>query len=124
MVGGTGEPEGGAGVKVLICGDRNWAYPEAIRREILAHHLNPATDIIIEGGARGADTLAGIIAKVMGFTVQVFEAPAGPIRNQLMLDQQPDLIFAFHANIEQSKGTKNLITLAEKQGFRVELFTS
>jgi hypothetical protein len=64
---------------------------------------------------RGADTLAGIIAEQIGLQVEVYPADwnrhgqaAGPIRNQQMLDQgRPDIVLAFHANISQSKGTKD-----------------
>lgn len=39
---------------------------------------------------------------------------AGPIRNQKMLDQNPDLVIAFHFDLEHSKGTKDMINRAKK----------
>jgi hypothetical protein len=32
---------------------------------------------------------------------------AGPIRNRKMLDLKPDLVLAFHADLTNSKGTKD-----------------
>lgn len=40
---------------------------------------------------------------------------AGPIRNQQMLDEGlPDMVIAFHDDIASSKGTKDMISRAEK----------
>lgn len=108
-------------MRVLICGDRNWQNEAAIRREL--SKLDPGT-AIIHGGARGADTLAGIVAKEIGLQVEVYPADwnrhgraAGPIRNQQMIEQgRPDIVLAFHANIGQSKGTKDMVERAKKTG--------
>ncbi len=40
---------------------------------------------------------------------------AGPIRNKQMLTEgKPDLVIAFHNDIEKSKGSKNMVALAKK----------
>lgn len=45
-----------------------------------------------------------------------------PIRNKQMLDEgKPDLVLAFHTDIENSKGTKNMIYQAKKRGIKVIL---
>jgi hypothetical protein len=48
---------------------------------------------------------------------------AGPIRNRQMLTEgKPDLVIAFHENIEKSKGTKNMLELAKQAGVATYLF--
>lgn len=41
---------------------------------------------------------------------------AGPIRNREMLDENPDLVLAFHTDIENSKGTADTLCEAEDRG--------
>lgn len=115
-------------MKVLICGGREWKDKEAIRREVEKLHLDE-NDTIIEGDARGADRLAGDVAIELGIALEVYPAnwnrygrSAGTLRNQQMLDQNPDLVLAFHANIESSKGTRDMVRRARKKGTAVEVF--
>jgi len=113
-------------MRILICGDRNWTD-----RERIAMFLAPlgSDTIIIEGGARGADTIAKEEAELRSFQVMEFPAQwnkygksAGPIRNKQMLDEgKPDLVVAFHNDIKNSKGTKNMIKQAKKAGIKVIL---
>ena len=45
---------------------------------------------------------------------------AGPIRNQRMLvEGKPDLVIAFHDDLESSRGTKDMIKRSLKAGIRV-----
>ena len=47
---------------------------------------------------------------------------AGPIRNKQMLNEgKPDLVLAFHTNIENSKGTKSMIQIAKKSEIKIIL---
>ena len=110
--------------KVLVTGDRNWQGEDVIMREL--RKMKP--DVVVEGGAKGADSLAKKVANKLGIEVREYPAEwdkygraAGPIRNQEMLGEKPDLVLAFHSNIEKSKGTKNMITLARRQGVHVKL---
>ncbi len=113
-------------MKVLCCGDRNWSSFEIIRREL--EKLDDNT-IIIEGCAKGADSISGYIARQLNYRVLEFPAnwkrygrSAGPIRNKQMLDEgKPDLVLAFHTNIQNSKGTKDMIEQSEKRGIKVML---
>lgn len=103
--------------RLLVCGDRNWSNKDQIRECI--EIVDP--DVIIEGEARGADRIAREIALEMGYvlgdTLLSFPADwekhhkaAGPIRNQHMLTEgQPTIVYAFHGNINESKGTKDMI---------------
>jgi hypothetical protein len=113
-------------MKVLVTGDREWNDPDLIERHL--KKLPPDT-IIIQGGARGADSLAKGVARKLGFKVKTYPAnwrkygrAAGPIRNREMLEKEdPDLVLAFHDNIEKSKGTKDMMKIAKKAGKTVKL---
>jgi len=108
-------------VKVLVCGDRNWTDRRVIDRQL--RKLQPPLTII-HGAARGADTLAGEVAHHYNMEVCVYPAEwgrygkaAGPIRNKQMLDEgKPDLVLAFHDNIQESKGTADMVKQAAKRG--------
>ena len=95
----------------------------------LAEYANVA---IVEGGCRGADLIAAKIAIELGITVherpanwKKYGRRAGAIRNREMFDEfQPRSVLAFHDNIEQSKGTKDMIAYAKKNDCPVRLVTS
>ena len=99
-------------VRVLVCGDRNWAHKGFMRR-ILGQVLMPG-DIVIQGEARGADLMAKGIALSLGFEVLSFPAQwekhgraAGPIRNrQMLVEGDARLVLAFHNHIEESRGRR------------------
>ena len=108
-----------------MCGSRAWEHPTWIGRR-LADLLRGSE--VIHGGARGADTYAGLYARALGFTETVFPADwrgkgkrAGIIRNLEMLDQKPDLVIAFW--VGASTGTHHTITEAERRGIPVEVIT-
>ena len=118
---------------ILICGDRNWTDRAAIVREIQKVVVQQSPDApcptIMHGAARGADTLAGQVAKSLGLLIRVYPADwnlygraAGPIRNQQMLDQNPDIVLAFHPDINKSKGTADMVRRARKKGIPVQVF--
>lgn len=115
-------------MRLLICGDRNWDNVESVLAQI--ELLNPS--VVIEGEATGADIIAREVAKHLGVPVLAFPADwnkhgraAGPIRNAQMLKEgRPDFVLAFHHNIEKSKGTKNMIMIAEKAGIPTKVITS
>jgi len=107
-------------MRLLICGDRNWRDKSAIIEIINKFQPN----IIIEGCANGADKLAGISGNELGIEVMRFPADwekygraAGPIRNgQMLREGNPDIVVGFHYNIDESKGTKDMLTRAKKAG--------
>src|SRR6185295_126387 len=116
-------------MKILICGDRNWTNKYLIMIT-LADLPIQSTDVIIHGNARGADRLGAECALELKLAVVSISADwkqygraAGPIRNKKMLDEKPDLVLAFHNNIESSKGTKNCINEAKRRGITVKLIT-
>ena len=113
---------------VLVTGDRNWDDPEIVLQRLL---LLPADTILVHGAARGLDTMADVIACHLGFTVysepanwQLYKKSAGPIRNRHMYDTyKPDLVLAFHNNINGSRGTKDMVEYVLETNTPIELFT-
>lgn len=113
---------------MLVTGDRNWTDRSLILTEL--KEFPPGT-VVIEGGARGADTLAKRVAESLFGEDSVEEYPAdwaqfgraaGPIRNQQMLDEGfPTTVLAFHSNIAESRGTRDMIKRALKVGVPVKL---
>lgn len=109
-------------MKVLVCGGRDYNNYERVTEE-----LQDVGDIslLIQGGARGADSCGARYANAHGIPVREFRADwgkygkrAGPIRNQQMLDEgAPDLVVAFPGG----KGTADMVLRAEKACIRVEL---
>jgi len=82
--------------------------------------------ILIHGGAPGADTLAGQIGVELGFIIECHPAEwdkygkaAGPKRNIEMLEREPDLVLAFHKDLNESRGTAHTVREAFKRGMRV-----
>lgn len=101
-------------MKVLICGDRNWSDRGRIR-EVLSEL--PANTVVVHGGAKGADSLAGEVAEELGFATRVYPyigalgRAGGPARNRQMAEDNPDtaLVIAFHPDLAKSKGTANMV---------------
>ncbi len=113
---------------VLVCGSREWSDVGPIMRRL---RELPKLCTILEGGCRGADLLARHVAEGLGHDVIEFPAnwvgrgkPAGPFRNAKMLDMKPDLVLAFHHDIEKSAGTKDCVRQAKERGIPVEIHSS
>ena len=110
--------------RILICGDRN--YQDWIKVQEYLDTISRTT-IIIHGGARGADSLAGNLATSLKMKVIKFPADwdkygkaAGVLRNQQMLDEgYPDLVVYFHKDIENSKGTRDMLKRTTDSGIRI-----
>ena len=121
---------------VLVCGDRKWTDSNFIRKTLLDLKLSLWNDkgehiTILQGGAKGADLIAGQWGK--DEHLEVIEVPAewdlygkraGPIRNNEMLKMNPDLVIAFHNNIESSKGTKDMVYKARKAGIKTIIYSN
>jgi len=113
--------------KVLVCGDRNWTNYWIIYDVLSKLDKNI---IIIHGNARGADIMAGTIASKLGMKVipvpaewEKYGKAAGVIRNRVMLDMKPNLVIAFHNNIERSKGTKDCVKEAQRRSIEVNIIS-
>lgn len=104
--------------KILVCGGRD--YNDRYRlHEILSEYLNTPDLTIISGMAQGADMLAYKWA--IANHIPVIEMPAnwkkhgkaaGPIRNQEMLDLDPDLVIAFPGGT----GTAHMCRITTQKG--------
>lgn len=90
--------------------------------------------VVIEGEAKGADIASakwiedysphahcGCEVKLERYPANWKEhgKAAGPIRNQIMLDAKPDIVLAFHDDLENSRGTGDMIRRASKAGVPV-----
>lgn len=114
-------------MKVLVCGSRDWTDPTLIGQRLSALPGEHEEIVVLHGAARGADTVAGMIASdFFGFTVRAFPADwaahgkkAGILRNLQMLDERPDLVIAFQ--IDGSRGTQHTIDEARRRGIPVEI---
>ena len=109
-------------MKLLVCGSRDWRDEDRILDEITKVE---ATEIIT-GDCRGADSLALKCAARLGLPARVFRAhwaqhgkAAGPIRNQEMVDTQPDTCLAFV--MPGSKGTWDTVNRCKRAGIPVRV---
>lgn len=121
-------------LRILVCGSREWKNKNVIMKTLL--ELQPT--IVIEGGCRGADTLAKEcvmelnIGKEYHIEVDEYKADwrrygrgAGPIRNKEMIEEgRPALVVAFHNDLTKSAGTRNMVMQARKYYIPVKLINS
>lgn len=107
--------------KILVCGGRDYSDRHKVYQALsLFKGLNKVK--IIHGAAAGADSLAEEAAIFFGYEVESFPADwkrygraAGPVRNKVMLDQDPDLVVAFPGG----PGTENMKMIARNAGVLV-----
>ena len=103
-------------MKFLVCGGRDF-NDEGMVRAVLGRLLRPG-DVVVHGAARGADSLAGKVAREMGNEVRPYPAnwrlhgkAAGPIRNAEMIDlERPEVVIAFPGG----SGTRDMIDKATR----------
>jgi len=114
-------------MRVLVCGDRNWIDGALIFEALRVEHFGLDT-VVVDGAARGADSLGHAAALELGLQTERFPANwtrygrgAGPIRNQQMLDGGLDLVMAFHDDLAHSKGTAHMVRIARKAGIAVRV---
>lgn len=107
-------------MKVIVSGSRDYTDKNIIKYWL--DYFNPT--YIVDGGQRGADTIAWQYAvdNNLGW-IRIaadwdkYGKKAGPIRNQQMLDEtKPDLVLAFP--LEGSIGTYDMIRKAVKAKVR------
>jgi len=111
---------------VLITGSRSWDNIELIA-EVMQKF--PKDTVIIHGDAIGADTIAGVVAKELGFEVipcppteeeiKMFGPSGAPLaRNRRMVYMNPNLCIAFKDVRSQTNGTDYTIEFAKSFGIR------
>lgn len=99
-------------MKVLVTGSRKWTNKTLIHD--LLETIKP--DLVIFGDATGADKIAKEYCEAYDVPYKEFEADwdkfgswAGPLRNQDMIDEKPDMTLAFLKIGEKNKGTLDCI---------------
>jgi hypothetical protein len=111
-------------MRVVVCGSRDWTD-----ERMIVHVLRrlPQVTTIVHGAARGADRIAGAVAKRFGMDVEEWPANwttnprrAGLDRNLAMLDTEPGLVIAFWDG--RSTGTKHTIDNALRRGIPVLIY--
>jgi hypothetical protein len=120
-------------MRILVTGSRTWTDKVAVAQAIREAWLvagRPYGVVVVHGGARGADYIAGVYAKRLGFSVEVHEVSdadwknfgrsSGAIRNQAMVDKGADICLAFIRN--ESRGATMCAKMAEKAGIPVVYF--
>ena len=123
-------------MRVLVCGSRDWTDGQVVETVLMGATVNLQTEhVIIEGGARGADSHAADFATRLkrhpkfGHPGAHEQYPAdwkqhgkaaGAIRNQRMLDQgRPDVVFAFKDGYDPASGrggTEDMVRRAKAYG--------
>lgn len=118
------------GTVVLVTGGRDYSAAGPLREFL--DRLDPQPSLLIEGGARGADTLARLWAESKGIQVATMKAnwgaykrAAGFIRNAAMVRMAKGLadagwdvvVVAFPGGA----GTKNCIEQSSKAGLRMRV---
>lgn len=115
---------------VLVCGSRDYTNESYIHGFLDTVFKDEKTEnIIVEGEAPGADSIARNYGEKKGYEVRKFPADwkthgkaAGPIRNKQMLDENPDisLVVAFsNKPLEESRGTANMVKQASERKIAV-----
>ncbi len=91
----------------------------------------PPDTTVVEGGAAGIDKSAALSARHYGHRLKEYPADwgkygkaAGPIRNQQMLDENPDidLVIAIHEDPTLGRGTKDMVSRSRLAKKPVSIF--
>ena len=106
------------GLRVLVCGGRDYRNQTAVRDTLDAIHAERPIGLVITGAAPGADTLAETWARArevnyLGVPAKWtrYDRSAGPIRNRAMLKFRPQLVVAFPGH----NGTADMKSVARAQ---------
>jgi hypothetical protein len=127
------------GIRVLVTGDREWLDNTYIWNVLDVWHRNHTITNVIQGMARGADSIAMGWARIRGvdkeedhyhaewdnpkYRTTTGKSFAGNIRNQRMLDEgRPDVVLAFHPDLDNSRGTRDMVQRATKAGIEVFVY--
>lgn len=118
-------------MRLLVCGSRTWANRDYLCGVLDGIHASQEVSTLIEGEAHGADVMAAAWARSHRIAVVPFTADwsqhgraAGIIRNNAMLKLgRPELVVAFHPDIQHSKGTGDMVTRARAAGVECWIFT-
>lgn len=115
-------------MKVVVYGGRDFTNEAVMNLLMDRLHEEYGFTLVIDGKARGADTLAYNWAVSRGIPTQRFPADwnkygrgAGPIRNrQMIVEGQPDVAVAFPGGAGTSNMTKQLAEFGIETRFVVK----
>lgn len=112
-------------MRVLVCGGRDFNDAMTLGSWLGGIHKQRGITLLVHGGARGADYMAGKFAEWAGIPCDAYaidhalDGPwpgAGPRRNERMLAaSKPDLVVAFAGG----RGTADMVRQAKAAGVRV-----
>jgi len=109
-------------MKVLVCGGRDYTDKNNVFSTLDEIHKDNKIDVIINGGAKGADAFSYLWAIENNIKVDTFNADwklygraAGIKRNQQMIEANPDLVVAFAGG----KGTADMIDRCQRNGIKL-----
>lgn len=110
-------------MRVIVCGGRKYNNAQRLYSILGKLHRERGIDIVIQGGAAGADDLAKGWAHAHGINTITYAAEwdkhgrsAGPKRNQAMLERErPDAVVAFPGG----RGTADMVRRAKAAGVRI-----
>jgi hypothetical protein len=115
--------------KILITGDRDWAYGSIIRARLqeYAKPLTPREVLVIHGGRCGAELLAAAMAFQLGMQVKAIPVKwkqhkelASEIRDEEMLSLAPDVVLHFPG--KKSIAAWQMVRRANALGIPVRIF--
>jgi hypothetical protein len=117
-------------MKLAVVGSRTFRNYEKLSSVLEGYHRNEKIELIISGGAEGADSMAEKWAKEKGIPTAIyypdwqrFGKKAGFLRNKSIV-KDADMVIAFHDG--ESKGTSHSIGLAKEfnKGLDIVYFTN
>ena len=116
-------------MKVLITGSREHPHVSIVSIVLGGLNLTRYDEVIVGDNdftPNSVDLFTRAWCEAHEIPCYVFEADwnefgraAGPIRNRAMVDQAPDVVFAFPCG--RSRGTRNCIKLAREAGIKVHV---
>jgi hypothetical protein len=114
-------------VKLMVTGSRTWDLVPIISKHLYWFTRGWDEVTLLEGGAVGADSIARGYALSAAWEIHTFlpdykthGSGAPHVRNQAMVDQQPDLVLAYIRSM--SAGTTSTVIKAHKAGLIVRPF--
>jgi hypothetical protein len=114
-------------MRTIIAGSRTITNPAMLEAAIVASGWRAEIEQVVCGEARGADSLGRDWALANGIPVVSYPADwethkraAGPIRNAEMANNADALLLLWDG---QSRGSANMLQIAENKGLRVYVYT-
>lgn len=110
--------------RILVTGSRSWSDVESVRAALVRAARGRADVTVVDGAARGLDSIAHGVAAEMGWGTERYPADwdrnggaAGPMRNAEMVALGADICVAFPG--PKSVGTWDCVRRAVAAGIAV-----